>query len=118
MPRAKNRVASRARRKKVLNATKGYFGKRKNCIRTAHDAFWRAGVYAYRDRRRRKRDFRSLWITRINAAARLNGMTYGSFISGLKKINCELNRKALAELAFSEPTAFAALVAKIQGQES
>lgn len=116
MPRAKNRVASRARRKKILSATRGYFGKRKNCIRTAKDAFWRAGVYAYRDRKRRKRDFRSLWITRINAAARINGMTYGNFICGLKKINCMLNRKALAELALNEPTAFAALVSQVKGQ--
>lgn len=116
MPRAKNRVASRSRRKKILKANAGYFGKRKNCIRTAHDAFWRSGVYAYRDRRQNKRNFRSLWIVRINAAARLNGLNYGTLISGLKKLESELNRKTLAWLAVNDAQAFAAIVAKVKEQ--
>ncbi|MFP4013290.1 MAG: 50S ribosomal protein L20 [Chitinispirillaceae bacterium] len=110
MPRAKNRVASRARRKAVINQTAGYFGKRKNCITIAKDAFYRAGVYAYRDRRQKKRNFRSLWIMRINAAARLNGTTYGKLISGLKTKGIELDRKSLAHLAVHEPAAFSKLV--------
>jgi large subunit ribosomal protein L20 len=85
MPRAKNRVASRARRKKILKATSGQFGKRKNSIAIAKDAFYRGGKYAYRDRRDRKRQFRALWIIRINAAAREQGLSYSAFISGLKK---------------------------------
>ncbi len=110
MPRAKNRVASRERRKRVLRANKGYWGKRKNSIRTAHDAFWRAGVYAYRDRRQKKRNFRALWILRINAAVREQGMNYSTFIFGLKKAEIELNRKTLAYLAVHEPAAFAKIV--------
>jgi large subunit ribosomal protein L20 len=114
MPRAKNRVASRERRKRVLRANKGYWGKRKNSIRTAHDAFWRAGVYAYRDRRQKKRNFRALWILRINAAVRMQGMNYSTFINGLKKAEIELNRKALAHLAVHEPEVFAAIVAAVK----
>ena len=114
MPRAKNRVASRKRRKKILKANSGYFGKRKNSIRTAKDAFWRAGVYAYRDRKVRKRDFRSLWILRINAAARLNGMTYSTLISGLKEKGIELNRKTLAFLAINEPDTFTKIVEQVK----
>ncbi len=110
MPRAKNRVASRARRKKFITANKGYFGKRKNSIRTAKDAFYRAGVYAFRDRRQKKRNFRALWILRINAAVRALGMNYSGFISGLKKNDIELNRKALAHLAVHEPEMFAQIV--------
>ena len=110
MPRAKTRVASRARRKKIIKANKGYFGKRKNSIRTAHDAFWRSGVYAYRDRRQKKRNFRALWILRINAAVRELGMNYSTFIAGLKKNDIELNRKALAFLAVNEPEVFAKIV--------
>lgn len=110
MPRAKTRVASRARRKKILSANAGYFGKKKNCIRTAHDAFLRSGQYAYRDRRQKKRDFRSLWILRINAAARLNGTTYSRFINALKVKGVELNRKTLAHLAVHEPAVFTKLV--------
>jgi large subunit ribosomal protein L20 len=110
MPRAKTRVASRARRKAIIAQTAGYFGKRKNCISTAKDAFYRAGVYAYRDRKQNKRNFRSLWIMRINAAARLNGTTYGKLISGLKIKGIELDRKSLAHLALHEPDAFAKLV--------
>jgi large subunit ribosomal protein L20 len=110
MPRAKTAVASRQRRKKVLKANSGYFGKKKNCISTAHDALWRSGVYAYRDRRAKKRDFRALWIIRINAGARLNGTTYGKLISSLKKKGIELDRKVLAHLAMHEPEAFGKIV--------
>ena len=114
MPRAKTRVASRARRKKVLKANKGYFGKRSNSIRTAHDAFWRAGVYAYAHRRTKKRDFRALWIMRINAAARLNGLTYGKLIGGMKKKGIAINRKTLAYLAVSQPEVFAKIVEQVK----
>ncbi|MBD3390721.1 MAG: 50S ribosomal protein L20 [Chitinivibrionales bacterium] len=114
MPRAKTRVASRARRKKVLKANKGYFGKRRSAIRTAHDAFWRAGVYAYRDRRRKKRDFRALWIMRINAAARLNGFTYGKLVGGMKKKGIVINRKMLAHLAVHEPDMFSKIVEEVK----
>ncbi len=114
MPRAKSRVASRARRKKILKANAGYFGKRKSCIRTAHDAYWKAGKYQYRDRKAKKRDFRSLWITRINAAARLNGMTYGKLIAGLKAKAIELDRKVLAQLALHEPESFKKLVETVK----
>ena len=89
MPWAQSKSAGRARRANLRKANAGYFGKRKNCLRTAKDAYWRAGVYAYAGRRQNKRNFRSLWILRINAAARINGMTYGRFISGLKKMNSE-----------------------------
>ncbi len=110
MPRVKNRVASRARRKKILKANAGYFGKRKNCLRTAKDAFWKSGVYAYNDRRRKKRDFRALWIMRINAGARLNGTTYAKLINGLKLKGIVLNRKTLAHLAVHEPAVFSKVV--------
>ena len=110
MPRAKNRVASRARRKKVLKANAGYFGKRKNSIAMAKDAFYRAGKYAFRDRKQRKRNFRSLWIVRINAAVRQSGMAYSDFIAKLKEKNIELDRKSLAHLALHEPEAFKKLV--------
>jgi large subunit ribosomal protein L20 len=110
MPRAKTRVASRARRKKILKANAGYFGKRKSCIRTAKDAFWKAGKYQYRDRKQRKRQFRSLWISRINAAARDGGLSYSHFISGLKKKGICLDRKVLAQLALHEPESFKKLV--------
>jgi large subunit ribosomal protein L20 len=114
MPRAKSSVASRNRRKKIIKANAGYFGKKKSCIRTAHDAFTRSGVYAYRDRRQKKRDFRSLWIVRINAAARLNGTTYGAFINGLKKKGIEMDRKVLAHLAMYEPEAFTKIVESVK----
>ncbi len=118
MPRAKNRVASRERRKRILRSNKGYFGKGKNAIKTASDAFWRAGVYAYRDRRQKKRHFRALWILRINAAVREvteNQMNYSTFISKMGLAGVELNRKALAHLAVHEPVAFKAVVASIRG---
>jgi large subunit ribosomal protein L20 len=110
MPRAKTRVASRQRRKKILKQTSGFFKKKSNCIRVAKDALWHAGKYAYRDRKDRKGSFRSLWIQRINAAARQNGMNYGRFISGLSKKGILINRKMLAELAMFEPESFKKLV--------
>ena len=115
MPRVKNRVASRARRKKLLKQTAGQFGKRKNSYAIAKDAFFRGGKYQYRDRRRRKRDFRALWIIRINAAARENGLTYSEFIAGLKKKNVALDRKSLAHLAMHEPAAIRKLVELVKG---
>jgi large subunit ribosomal protein L20 len=114
MPRAKNRVASRARRKRVLHAAKGYFGKRKNAIVSAMDAVWRAGVYAYRDRKQRKRQFRALWIMRINAAVREHGLNYSLFFAGLRKNNIELDRKVLANLAVNDPDVFEAIVKKVK----
>ncbi len=115
MPRAKNRVASRARRKKIITQASGYFGKRNSAIKTAKDAVYRSGVYAYRDRRQKKRNFRSLWIMRINAAARINGTTYGKLICGLKEKGIELNRKSLAYLAVHEPQAFTKIVETVKG---
>ena len=115
MPRAKNRVASRARRKKLLRANKGYFGKKRNSYAIAKDQFYRSGKYQFRDRRARKRNFRSLWIIRINAAARENGLTYSEFISGLKKKNVALDRKSLAHLAMHEPAAIKKLVELVKG---
>jgi len=114
MPRAKNRVASRARRKRILYAAKGYYGKRKNAIVSAMDAVWRAGVYSYRDRKQRKRQFRALWIMRINAAVRGYGLNYSAFMSGLKKNNIDLDRKVLANLAVNDPEIFKAVVDKVK----
>jgi large subunit ribosomal protein L20 len=116
MPRAKTRVASRQRRKKILHSTKGYFGKKKNALSTAKDAQWRSGVYAYRDRKRRKGNFRSLWIMRINAAVREHGLTYGQFISKLNKQGIEINRKVLAHLAMHEPAAFKQLIDSVNAK--
>ena len=110
MPRATNNVASRRRRKKILKQAKGYRGGRSKLLRTASDAVDRAGQYAYRDRRQKKRNFRSLWITRINAAARENGTTYSQLISGLNKAGVEVNRKVLADLAVMNPDAFKVVV--------
>ena len=110
MPRATNNVASRRRRKKILKQAKGYRGARSKLIRPASDAVDRAGQYAYRDRRQKKRTFRALWITRINAAARENGISYSKLISGLNKAGVEVNRKVLADLAVTSPDAFKALV--------
>ncbi|MGM0460888.1 MAG: 50S ribosomal protein L20 [Fibrobacterota bacterium] len=114
MPRAKNRVASRAKTKKILKSNKGYFGKRKNCVRTAKDAFYKAGEYAYRDRRQKKRNFRRLWITRINAAARINGMSYSCFMNGIKEKGIDLDRKTLAHIAVNEPNVFADIVTSLK----
>jgi large subunit ribosomal protein L20 len=112
MARVKRGVTSRARHKKTLKAAKGYYGRRKNIYRAAVQAVEKAGQYAYRDRRRKKRNFRSLWIQRINAATRELGLTYGRFIDGLGKAGIEVDRKILADLAVREPQAFATLVEK------
>ncbi|MEL0308662.1 MAG: 50S ribosomal protein L20 [Flavobacteriaceae bacterium] len=114
MPRSVNSVASRARRKKVLKLAKGYFGRRKNVWTVAKNAVEKALLYAYRDRRNKKRNFRALWITRINAGARLHGMSYSQFMGALKKNQIELNRKVLADLAMNQPEAFKALVEKVK----
>ena len=114
MSRIKRGVASHARHKKVLKAAKGYTGRRKNTIRVAMQAVEKAGQYAYRDRRVRKRKFRALWIQRINAAAREHGVTYGQFIHGLTQAGIEVDRKVLADIAVREPAAFKALVEKAQ----
>ncbi len=110
MPRAKNAVASRARRKKVLKKAKGFWGARGNVITIAKHAVDKAGQYEYRDRRVKKRNFRALWITRINAAARLNGTTYSRLIAAMETKNIDINRKSLAELAVKNPEAFTAVV--------
>ncbi|HZA28218.1 MAG TPA: 50S ribosomal protein L20 [Gammaproteobacteria bacterium] len=109
MPRVKRGVTARARHKKVLAQAKGYVGRRKNIFRVAKQAVTRAGQYAYRDRRQRKRQFRGLWIVRINAAARQCGLSYSRFMDGLKKAAIEIDRKVLAELAISDQAAFAQL---------
>ncbi|MFW8564645.1 50S ribosomal protein L20 [Orrella sp. 11846] len=110
MPRVKNGVTAKARHKKVLAAAKGYRGRRGNVFRVAKQAVMKAGQYAYRDRRNKKRTFRALWITRINAAAREQGMSYSSFIAGLKKAAIELDRKVLADMAVRDKAGFAAIV--------
>ncbi len=114
MPRSVNSVASRNRRKKILKAAKGYFGRRKNVYTVAKNAVDKGMLYAYRDRKNNKRNFRSLWITRINAAARLHGMSYSQFMGKVKANNIELNRKVLADLAVNNPEAFKAVVEKIK----
>ncbi len=114
MPRSLNSVASRKKRKKILKQAKGYFGRRKNVWTVAKNAVEKGLTYAYRDRRNKKRNFRSLWITRINAAARLHGLTYSELISKLKQNNIELNRKVLADLAMNNPTAFAQIIKTIK----
>jgi len=114
MPRSVNSVSSRARRKKVMKLAKGYFGRRKNVWTVAKNAVEKALVYAYRDRRAKKRTFRSLWITRINAGARQHGMSYSQFMGKVKANNIELNRKVLADLAMNHPEAFTAIVNKVK----
>ncbi|HEX5125313.1 MAG TPA: 50S ribosomal protein L20 [Rhodocyclaceae bacterium] len=109
MPRVKRGVTARARHKKVLDLAKGYRGRRKNVYRIAKEAVMKAGQYAYRDRRQRKRQFRSLWIVRINAAAREVGLTYSRLMDGLKKAAIEVDRKVLADLAVFDKPAFAAI---------
>ena len=109
MPRVKRGVASRARRKKVLKQAKGYYGARSRTFKVAKQAVIKAGQYAYRDRRQRKRQFRALWIVRINAEARQHGLTYSRMMAGLKKASIEVDRKVLADLALNEKAAFAAL---------
>jgi large subunit ribosomal protein L20 len=115
MSRVKRGVTSHAKHVKVLKRAKGFYGRRKNTIRTAKAAVDKAGQYAYRDRKNRKRSFRALWIQRINAAVREHGLTYGRFISGLGKAGVEIDRKVLAELAVSEPASFKTLVDKAAG---
>jgi len=110
MSRVKRGVTAHRRHRKVISQAKGYYGRRKNTFRTANQAVEKANQYAYRDRRTRKRNFRSLWIQRINAAVREHGLTYGRFIDGLNKAGIEVDRKVLSDLAIHEPTAFKALV--------
>lgn len=110
MPRARAGIVSKKRHKKVIKKAKGYRGRRKNCFRTAVQAVEKAGQYAYRDRRTRKRDMRRLWIARINAGVREHGLIYSQFINGLKLAGIELDRKVLADLAVHEPAAFKDIV--------
>ena len=110
MPRSRNKVASRRRRRKILKQAKGYWGKRKNVYTIAKNAVERAMQYQYRDRKVRKREFRKLWITRINAAARLNGTTYSKLMGAMKKKEMEINRKVLADLAVHDADTFTAIV--------
>ncbi|MBP8945337.1 MAG: 50S ribosomal protein L20 [Paludibacteraceae bacterium] len=112
MPRSVNHVASRKRRKRILNLTKGYFLSRKNVWTVAKNTWEKGLQYAYRDRKTKKRNFRSLWIQRINAAARLEGMSYSKLMGTLHKANIEINRKVLADLAMNHPEAFKAIVEK------
>ena len=114
MARTKRGVTSRAKHKKVFKAVKGQFGRRKNTIRIARQAMEKALQYAYRDRRNKKREFRSLWIQRINAGVRSEGLTYSKFINGLNKSKIKLDRKVLADLAYNHPEAFKSLVKKVQ----
>jgi len=116
MPRVKRGVTARARHKKVLALAKGFRGRRKNVFRIAKEAVMRAGQYAYRDRRTKKRVFRQLWIARINAASRGLGLTYSQFIAGLKKANIEIDRKVLADLAVNDPAGFGGIVDKVKAQ--
>ncbi|NLX79102.1 MAG: 50S ribosomal protein L20 [Clostridiales bacterium] len=112
MARAKGALATRKRRNKVLKLAKGFYGSKSKLFRTAKQAVMKSGNYAYVGRRLKKRDFRRLWITRISAACKLNGMNYSTFINGLKKANINLNRKMLSEIAVSDPEAFTALTEK------
>ncbi len=112
MARVKRGVVARRRHKKILNQAKGYYGARSRVFRVAKQAVIKAGQHAYRDRRNRKRAFRALWIARINAGARANGLSYSRLIAGLKKANVEIDRKVLADLAMNEQQAFAAVVEK------
>ena len=114
MPRSVNHVASKARRKKILKLTRGYFGARKNVWTVAKNTWEKGLTYAFRDRKNKKRNFRALWIQRINAAARLEGMSYSQLMGALHKAGIEINRKVLADLAMNHPEAFKAVVAKIK----
>ena len=113
MPRSVNHVASKARRTRILKKTKGYFGARKNVWTVAKNTWEKGLTYAYRDRRNKKRTFRALWIQRINAAARINGMSYSQLMGALTKAGVEINRKVLADLAMNNPQAFKAIVEKV-----
>ncbi len=112
MPRVKGGTVARRRRKKILKLAKGYFGSKHTLYKTAHEQVMKSFMYSYRDRRQKKRDFRKLWITRINAAARLNGMSYSTLINGLNLANIDVNRKMLAELAVNDAESFAAIAAQ------
>ena len=114
MPRSRNNVASKARKKKILKQAKGYFGRRKNVWTVAKNAVEKGLQYAYRDRRAKKRNFRALWIMRINAASRLHGLTYSQLINKLKSNNIDINRKVLADLAMNDPDTFKAIVEKVK----
>ena len=114
MPRVKHGVATKRRKKKLLKEARGFWGAKSRLFRTAQEAVNRAQVYAYRDRRAKKRDMRSLWIMRINAAAHLHGLSYSRMIHGLSKAGIEINRKLLADMAIQEPTAFAAIAEKVK----
>ena len=114
MPRSVNHAASRARRKKILKRTKGYFGARKNVWTVAKNTWEKGQQYAYRDRKTKKRNFRALWIQRINAAARIEGLSYSQFMGLLKKNAIEINRKVLADLAMNQPEAFKAIIDKVK----
>ena len=116
MPRVKRGVTARARHKKVLALAKGFRGRRKNVFRIAKQAVMKAGQYAYRDRRAKKRVFRQLWIARINAASRELGLTYSKFMAGLKKAAIDIDRKVLADLAVNDPAAFGSIVNKVKAQ--
>lgn len=118
MPRVKRGVTAHARHKKILSLAKGYRGRRKNVYRVAKQAVMKAGQYAYRDRRQRKRQFRQLWVVRINAAARECGLTYSCFMNGLKKSKIEIDRKVLADLAVFDKSAFGQIVEKVKGSLS
>ena len=114
MPRSVNHVASRAKRKRILKLTRGYFGARKNVWTVAKNTWEKGLTCAYRDRKNKKRNFRALWIQRINAAARLEGMSYSALMGGLNKAGIEINRKVLADLAVNNPEAFKAIVAQVK----
>ena len=114
MPRSVNHVASRAKRKRILKLTRGYFGARKNVWTVAKNTWEKGLTYADRDRRTKKRNFRALWIQRINAAARLNGMSYSQLMGAISKAGIEINRKVLADLAINNPEAFKAIVEKVK----
>ena len=114
MPRAKGGFKTRRRRKKLLEKAKGYYGAKSRLFRIATEAVDKAMQYAYRDRKAKKREFRSLWIIRINAAVRALGLSYSQFMSGMKKANVTLNRKALADMAYNDPAAFSQLVEKVK----
>ncbi|HOM14535.1 MAG TPA: 50S ribosomal protein L20 [Rubrivivax sp.] len=116
MPRVKRGVTAHARHKKILALAKGYRGRRKNVFRIAKQAVMKAGQYAYRDRRTRKRVFRRLWIARINAASRELGVSYSKFMAGLKKAQIDIDRKVLADLAVNDPAAFGSIVEKVKAQ--
>lgn len=114
MARVKGAMHTRKRRKKILKLAKGYRGAKSKLFKTANQAVMKSLTYAYRDRKQKKRNFRQLWIARINAAARMNGVSYSKFMNGLKKNGIEINRKMLAEIAVSDPAAFAKLVEKVK----